>query len=121
MPIFDPTSTVSLAVQEAKLLHPGLGQRTEYFALGHKPTEGDWYQTFHPLCDIEKVVQKEVDENPGNLYLSQASFGKQSRLSINASSIRSVFVDLDNYDIEHRSEAGIEAFVQVILNAIHRT
>lgn len=113
MPIFDPTSSVSLAVQEAKLLHPGLGKKTEYFAVAKKSATGDWYQTFHKLSDLEKVVQREVDTSQNNLYISQALFGQPNRLSRSASSIRSVFVDLDSY-VEDRTEEGIRAYAELI-------
>lgn len=87
---------IDTGVKEAQLLHPG---QFGYFALFRKPQSGRGRpsQRMYQMAQLEAVVQA-MQRQP-DAYLSQASFVTRSRRETFLHEIRSVFVDLDCYNL----------------------
>lgn len=87
---------IDTGVKEAQLLHPG---QFGYFALFRKPQSGHGRpsQRMYQMAQLEAVVQA-MQRQP-DAYLSQASFVTRSRRETFLHEIRSVFVDLDCYNL----------------------
>lgn len=92
MPVFDKTLSPGLA--EAKLLHP---QDHGFFTVAALGPNGKWKQDHFHTSTLDAVASSLRGNS--DTYISQASFVSKLRRSSNMKAVRSVYVDLDIYNV----------------------
>jgi hypothetical protein len=92
MTIFDKTLSPGLA--EARLLHP---QDHGFFTVAALGSNGKWKQDHFHTSTLDTVAA--ALKGNSDTYISQASFVSKLRRSSNMKAVRSVYVDLDIYNV----------------------